>query len=187
MKTSKNDLRAVQRTALITLARVHPGAGQMLVERAITAHLERFPRVAFYHPLPGEIDPLPLLDYLAARNVIIALPRVAEKREPLVFHRWRAGDKLAPDALGITAPLPESETVLPSLIVAPLLAFDRHGHRLGRGGGYYDRTVAALRMSGTPITYAGLAYREQEVEKVPVDPHDMVLDFTITPAGILAF
>lgn len=183
----KASLRQKQRASLATLARVHPGAGPLLVERAITLHLERYSRITFYHPLPGEIDPLPLIDYLAARGAIIALPRVQEKNQPLGFHRWRPGDALSKDTLGLTAPTADADTVLPTLVVAPLLGFDRFGHRLGRGGGYYDRTIAALRLNGSPVAFAGLAYREQEVDKVPNDPHDVPLDFVITPAGILAF
>jgi 5-formyltetrahydrofolate cyclo-ligase len=73
-------------------------------------------------------------------------------------------------------------SVSPELVVAPLLAFDRHGGRLGQGGGHYDRTLANLRAKGR-VFILGLAYAGQEVDAIPIEPHDQRLDAVLTEAG----
>ena len=69
---------------------------------------------------------------------------------------------------------------MPSVLIVPLLAFDRSGHRLGYGGGYYDRTLAALRASGGPVNAVGYGFAAQEVAAVPHDASDQRLDWIVT-------
>jgi len=71
------------------------------------------------------------------------------------------------------------------VILAPMLAYDQAGWRLGYGGGFYDRTIAVLRGAGHQITVLGIAYEGQKLDKIPVGPYDMPLDGVLTPSGLL--
>lgn len=186
MTESKSTLRAQQRALLASLCAAQADDADLICHAAAT-YLQRFASIAFFQPLADELSPLPLAATLATTGTIIAMPRVIAKNAPLVFHRWQTDDRLVPDALDLRAPQPNALTVMPALIVAPLLAFDRTGNRLGRGGGYYDRTVSQLRAAGHSFAYAGFGFAEQQVPRLPAEPHDARLDFVITPAGILTF
>jgi 5-formyltetrahydrofolate cyclo-ligase len=133
--------------------------------------------VAGYWPLGSEIDPRPLMAALAARGAALALPWIATRDAHPVFRRWRAGDAMKPDAFGMLAPTDEEE-VIPVVILAPLLAFDRRGGRLGQGGGHYDRILQELKPQG--VTAVGLAFAAQEIASVPAGPHDQKLDWIVT-------
>lgn len=140
--------------------------------------------VAGYWPMRGEIDVLPLLDGLAERGHITALPVVAAPRQPLTFRRWAPGDALAEGAYGTRHPEDSAPEVRPHCLLVPLLAFDRRGFRLGYGGGFYDRTIAALRQSGGVVT-VGVAYGGQEVGQVPAEDHDEPLDWVVTERELI--
>ena len=96
-------------------------------------------------PLKSEINPLPLMRKLADAGARLALPVVAGRGKPLVMRAWAFGEPLAPGVWGIREPRPKRREVDPDILLVPLLAFDRAGHRLGYGGGYYDMTIARLR------------------------------------------
>ena len=98
------------------------------------------------------------------------------------FRRWSPGEPLELDLAGVPAPLPLAEAITPDLIVTPLLAFDAHGGRLGQGGGYYDRTFAAL----PGAIRVGFAYAGQELENLPAEPHDIRLHGVLTERGYRA-
>lgn len=133
--------------------------------------------VAGYWPLGGEIDPRPLMLHLAEAGVAIALPRMLERAAPPVFLEWRVEDKLEADAFGVLAPMQSAALAVPSLILVPLLGFDRLGGRLGQGGGHYDRVLA--QMQGKAVA-AGLAFAGQEMPAIPLEPHDQRLDWVLT-------
>jgi 5-formyltetrahydrofolate cyclo-ligase len=138
--------------------------------------------VAGYHAMRSEIDPAPLMETFWCEQVRLALPCVTAPGEPLVFRAWAPGDELEPGAHAIPAPGPRATILTPALVLVPLLAFDHMGRRLGYGGGYYDRTIAALRAAGD-VTVAGLAYSAQRLTRVPSAAHDMRLDWIITEHG----
>ncbi|MFN3537371.1 MAG: 5-formyltetrahydrofolate cyclo-ligase, partial [Brevundimonas sp.] len=126
----------------------------------------------------------PLARALIVHGLELALPVVVRRDAPLVFRRWRPGDPLELDQAGCPAPLDLAGEVTPDLIMVPLLAFDASGGRLGQGGGYYDRTLEALRAGGMPrIAAIGLAYAAQEMDTLPLDAHDQPLDGVLTEAG----
>jgi 5-formyltetrahydrofolate cyclo-ligase len=135
--------------------------------------------VAGYWPMGTEIDPRPLLQGLRDRGVVIALPVALAPDAPLAFRLWDAAVPLVPDCYGIAAPAADQPLLTPSIILVPLLAFDRHGGRLGQGGGHYDRTLAALRAAG-PVMAVGVAYAGQEQEALPTEAHDERLDGIVT-------
>lgn len=140
---------------------------------------------AGYWPLPGEIDDRPLLLELAARGAALALPEVAAPDAPLRFRRWMPGDPLAPGPHRTFHPLPAAPLLQPTLLLVPVLGFDAKGFRLGFGGGYYDRTLAALRRDGGLIA-VGLAYAAQQLPAVPVEPWDQALDAILTEEGLVS-
>jgi 5-formyltetrahydrofolate cyclo-ligase len=135
--------------------------------------------VAGYMPMRSEADPLPLMRALAARGAQLALPAVVARDAPLVFRAWREGDALIGGPFGTRHPADAAPQLVPDIVLAPLAAFDRRGHRIGYGGGYYDRTLAALRAQ-KPLVAAGVAFAVQEVETVPASHHDAVLDVVLT-------
>jgi 5-formyltetrahydrofolate cyclo-ligase len=135
--------------------------------------------VAAYWPLTGEIDIRPLLHALHNREHKIALPVTPARGQPLSFRRWQPDDVLLTEPFGTQRP--SGEPLVPDLLLIPLLAFDRAGGRLGYGGGFYDRTLAAL--PGRPRI--GCAFAEQQVDAVPVGPYDIRLDAVATDQGII--
>ena len=134
--------------------------------------------LAGYAAMRGEIDPMPLL---RGWDGPVCLPVVAGKGRPLVFRAWRPGAPLVPGAFG--ARVPEAgEEVVPDVLIVPLVAFTRAGDRLGYGGGFYDRTLEALRAWGA-VTAIGFAWSSQEVDALPLEPTDQRLDAVVTERG----
>jgi 5-formyltetrahydrofolate cyclo-ligase len=107
------------------------------------------------------------------------VPVIVAKGAALAFRAWRPGCALARGPFGVSIPEDPAE-LRPVVVIAPLLAFDRRGFRLGYGGGYFDRTLAALRAQG-PVRAIGLAWSGQELPEVPAAPHDAPLDLVVTP------
>ncbi len=142
--------------------------------------------VAGYWPMRDELDPRPTLAALSARGCRVALPVVVGVRQPLVFRAWEVDEPLLPGPFGTVQPGEDADTVEPTLLLIPMLAFDRAGRRLGYGGGFYDRTLAALR-GRFAVQAIGVAYAEQEVAAVPAGPEDARLDGVVTERGYLDF
>jgi 5-formyltetrahydrofolate cyclo-ligase len=101
-----------------------------------------------------------------------------------VFRAWSPGDDLEPAAFNTQIPSADKPELTPGVVLAPLLAFDRRGYRLGYGGGFYDRTLDFLRNFGEVLAI-GLAYAGQEVPVVPHDPNDKRLDWIVTEAAAI--
>lgn len=135
--------------------------------------------IAGYLPIGDEIDARPLLRRLHDDGHRLALPRVVRSGGPLAFAVWTDGDTLGQGPFGTSQPTEGAEPVTPAVVIVPLLAFDRAGFRLGYGGGYYDRTLSALR-ARRAILAVGVAFAAQEVSAVPHGVHDQRLDWIIT-------
>jgi 5-formyltetrahydrofolate cyclo-ligase len=132
-----------------------------------------------YFPMKSEIDALPLLRKLAASGARLALPVVAGKGKPLIMRAWSVGEPLVAGVWGIREPGREAPEVEPDILIVPLLAFDRRGHRIGYGAGYYDMTIAKLR-ANKRVVAVGIAFAAQEIAAVPTDPRDARLDLVLT-------
>jgi 5-formyltetrahydrofolate cyclo-ligase len=154
-------------------------AAETIADRPFPVAITPGAVVSAFMPLKSEINPLPLMRKLVAAGAALALPVVAGKGLPLVIRRWDFGAPLASGVWGIREPPPDAPAIDPDVLIVPLLAFDRHGHRLGYGAGYYDRTIAALRAK-KPIVAIGIGYAAQEVERVPITPRDERLDLVLT-------
>ncbi|SLN47237.1 putative 5-formyltetrahydrofolate cyclo-ligase [Roseivivax jejudonensis] len=174
---------AARRAAAERRARAHdsrpPGAAGRLSE--LLAGYRGVP-VSGYMPIRTEIDPLPAMAEASAHGPV-AVPVIRGRGRPLDFARWQPGCALVPGPFG--APVPtQHEPVVPEILIVPLLAFDRRGHRLGYGGGFYDRTLAGLRARG-PVLAVGFAFAAQEADEIPVEPTDAPLDLVVTEHEIL--
>ncbi|MBM3511991.1 MAG: 5-formyltetrahydrofolate cyclo-ligase, partial [Alphaproteobacteria bacterium] len=138
--------------------------------------------VSAYWPLAEELDVRALMAALDAAGAVVALPVVAGRDQALAFRRWRPGLALVGAVFGTYEPPPGAPAVVPSIVIVPMLAFDRAGHRLGYGAGFYDRTLRALRAQPTaaPVVAVGVGFAAQEVAQVPHGPGDERLDWIVT-------
>lgn len=156
-----------------------PDAADRLAARFPIKLFERYgPVVSGYVAREDELDPAPLLARLKAAGATIALPRL-EPSGGMSFRAADAGD-LEPGPFRTMHPAASAPELRPSLVLAPLLAFDARGNRLGYGKGHYDRAIAALRASGR-VFYLGLAYAQQQADVTPAEKHDIPLDWVETP------
>jgi 5-formyltetrahydrofolate cyclo-ligase len=149
---------------------------------------EHFPelahaRVGFYWPFRGEIGLHALVRRLVDQGAAAALPVVVEKRQPLEFWAWRPGAPLERGVWGIPIPAVR-EVVQPTALLVPLVGFDGEGYRLGHGGGYYDRTLAAMEPKPLKI---GVGYELGRLESIQPQPHDIPMDAIVTEAGVARF
>lgn len=141
--------------------------------------------VSGYAPMKSEIDPGPLLTRLSQSGHSIALPVVEAADRPLRLRRWLPGDKLVAGQFGTRHPGADAEDLTPDVLIVPLVAFDSEGYRLGRGGGFYDRTIEELKSRGALLT-VGLGFSAQNILRVPREPHDQRLDWIVTEEGALS-
>lgn len=135
--------------------------------------------IAGYVALRDELDPAPLMAALAAAGLSLALPRMTASG--LAFHAYEMGGPLEKGAFGVAEPPARAPIVAPDVILAPLVAFDRRGNRLGYGKGFYDRAFAAH----PEAVRIGLAFSVQEVPVVPVEAYDLPLAAILTEAGLV--
>ncbi|MGB5092810.1 MAG: 5-formyltetrahydrofolate cyclo-ligase [Parvibaculum sp.] len=143
--------------------------------------------IAAYAPMGTEADPGDILSRAHELGHVCGLPRIVARGEALAFHRWQPGDVLVPGPHGTREPALTKPPIRPDVLIVPLLAFDATGHRLGYGGGYYDRTIASLRADGRPLLALGLAFCAQEVDQLETGPHDERLDGVICEKGVRFF
>ncbi|WP_203293846.1 5-formyltetrahydrofolate cyclo-ligase [Maricaulis parjimensis] len=181
---SKSQLRRSLVAARLEAARARPDAAAQLVMHWPVSLLVSGRVVAGYRPLPGEMDPAPLMTTLLEAGARLALPVMREGEAALDFHAYAPGDPLERRAFGVEEPLRDAAMVQPDIVLVPLVGADLQGTRLGFGKGFYDRTLARLRAEG-PVLAIGLAYTEQVLETLPADPHDEALDAVVTDSGFL--
>ena len=160
-------------------AQIRRAAAEAIAARAFPLTLAPGTIVSGFMPLKSEINPLPLMRKLADAGARLALPVVAGRGKPLIMRSWQWGEPLVAGVWGIREPAPEAPEVQPDILLVPLLAFDRGGHRIGYGAGYYDLTIAQLR-ARKPIVAVGIAFAAQEVETVPRTAFDAQLDLVLT-------
>ncbi|TCP38611.1 5-formyltetrahydrofolate cyclo-ligase [Rhodovulum marinum] len=134
-----------------------------------------------YWPIKGEPDLRAALADLHDAGVMIALPIVEEKAAPLVFRRWAPTTRMVLGDWNIPVPPAKAARVTPAIMLAPLMGWDGAGYRLGYGGGYFDRTLAAL--SPRPATI-GIGFQSAQLATIYPQPHDIALDFILTEAGV---
>lgn len=182
MIATKKALR--KRALALRTEKADPRAHEAVARHALAAlEFRSSDIVAGYCAMREELDPAPLMAALHARGIALALPVVVDKGAPLAFRRYRPGEALEAGVFGTRHPLPTRESVRPTIVLVPLLAFDGEGFRLGYGGGFYDRTLAELRAEG-PVLAVGLAYSFQEMPELPRTARDAPLDCVVTEQGL---
>lgn len=139
--------------------------------------------IAGYLSNGREVDAMPALELACARGIETALPHIESKGAIMRFLRWRPGDPLQPGPYGTAQPTNAAPEIAPEALLTPLVGFDRHGHRLGQGGGYYDRAFAAL----PDARRIGLAWSVQEIDTIPVASWDVPLHAVVTERKWISF
>ena len=142
--------------------------------------------VSGYSPMNSELNPVPLMRRLADAGAQLALPVVQGRGKPLVMRAWSFGEALTSGIWGIREPTAQAAEVFPDIMLVPLAAFDRAGHRIGYGAAYYDMTIARIRAM-KPVIAVGLGFAAQEADTIPVEPHDARLDLVLTEHEIIDF
>lgn len=182
--------RRAERTRLASLREGLGQTGRAQVSNSICGHLApilasrgvvRGTVLAGTWPIRGEPDLRPLLSDLHGAGVTIALPVVETRAAPLLFRRWEPGMRMVRGHWNIPVPPPETDTLVPDLTLAPCLGWDDRCYRLGWGGGYFDRTLAAL--APRPATI-GIALAVARLTTIYPQPHDIALDMIVTEDGM---
>lgn len=185
--TTKAELRrtALARRDALT-AESCSAAASAVAARPLPVETKPATVVSGYIPIRSEFDPQPLMRRFAEAGAQLALPCVIGRGQPLVMRAWRFGEPLIPCKWGLHEPVAVAPEVLPDILLVPLAAFDRAGHRIGYGAGYYDMTLARLRAL-KPVTAIGVAYAMQEAPEVPADERDARLDLVLTECEVIDF
>ena len=182
--------RRSERHRLRTAREAMSVAARQTVGAAISGHLDSLLRREFgdlqgrvfsgYWPIKAEPDLRPLMAALHAEGVLVALPLVETKAAPLVFRRWTPETRMVRGDWNIPVPPPEAEVMTPEIALAPLVGWTDEGFRLGYGGGYFDRTLAAL--SPRPFTI-GIGLQAARLATIHPQSHDIPLDAIVTEEG----
>jgi len=184
---TKADLRAAslaRRDAISPDERA--AAAEAIAVRGLPFAIAKGVVISGYSPIHSEIDPVPLMQKLASAGARLALPSVTARGHSLIFRAWSPGERLMLGALGIPEPSPAAAEVVPDVMLVPLAAFDRLGHRIGYGAGHYDFTFAHLRKM-RPVVGVGLAFAAQETRAIPALSHDVAMDYVLTETKVFDF
>ena len=184
---TKADLRAAslaRRDAISPDERA--AAAEAIAVRGLPFAIAKGVVISGYSPIRSEIDPVPLMQKLASAGARLALPSVTARGHSLIFRAWSPGERLMLGALGIPEPSPAAAEVVPDVMLVPLAAFDRLGHRIGYGAGHYDFTFAHLRKM-RPVVGVGLAFAAQETRAIPALSHDVAMDYVLTETRMFDF
>jgi 5-formyltetrahydrofolate cyclo-ligase len=178
--------RRAERNRLIALRLAVPPEQRRQWDAAIEARLEALLHalpgrsIGIYWPVRGEFDPRKLAERLIAHSCTLALPAVVDRHGPLEYRLWRPETEMEPGPHGIPAPKGRA-IVRPEILIVPLVGFDAANYRLGYGGGYFDRTIAAA--SPLPAT-VGVGLEATLLATIFPQPHDVALDFIVTEARL---
>lgn len=189
--TAADDKARLRRRCLARRRALHaalPDAGERACAHLLAAG--GFPpgvAVAAYLPVRDEFDVLPLARAAHRLGHVVAMPAVVGRAQPLAFRRWQPGGATVAGALDIPEPPATAPPVVPGLLLVPMMAFDGEGYRLGYGGGFYDRTLAALREDNPQLVAIGVCFADLELPRLPRDAHDRRLDRVATERGVRRF
>lgn len=165
-------------------AEMRAAAAQAIAERSFPLAVAADAIVSGFMPLKSEINPIPLMRRLADAGAQLALPAIAGRGRQLTMRAFTFGQPLASGVWGIREPGPDAREVFPDIVIVPLLAFDRSGHRVGYGAGYYDMTIGGLR-GRKPVVAVGIAFAVQEIPRVPATVRDAALDLVLTEHEVI--
>jgi 5-formyltetrahydrofolate cyclo-ligase len=161
-------------------------AAETIAARAFPVAIAPSTIVSGFSPMKTEINPLPLMRKLSEAGAQLALPCIVGRGHALIMRAWSFGGPLASGQWGIREPTPDAPEVAPDILIVPLACFDRAGHRIGYGAGYYDMTIRALRAK-KKVVAIGVAFAAQEISKVPATERDERLDLVLTEREVIDF
>ena len=178
-RKAKRQVLIARRLALSPADRA---AAQQRITERLSALLAGTPGrlIGFYWPFKGEYDPRPLVRELHRNGVVLALPVVVGPAQPLIFRPWRPGASMAPGVWNIPFPT-EGDPVQPDTLLVPMVGFDGSGYRLGYGGGFYDRTLAAMPARAFTI---GIGFTGGRIRTIYPQPHDIPMDRVVTDCRV---
>jgi 5-formyltetrahydrofolate cyclo-ligase len=142
--------------------------------------------VSGFFPIRSEVDVRPLMQKLKERGAKLCMPVVVDKHT-IVFRELLAGAPMVSTGFGTFGPGEDARPVDPDIMLVPLAAFDRAGHRIGYGAGFYDRAISRLHEKGLRPRLIGVAFDCQEVPEVPDEPHDVIIPEILTESGLRRF
>ncbi|VDC30003.1 5-formyltetrahydrofolate cyclo-ligase [Pseudogemmobacter humi] len=182
--------RKAERERLLAERAARPLAARQDEAAALARHLDALLAARFsgpaglvvsgYWPIKSEPDLRPWLTALHQQGARTALPVVETRAAPLVFRPWAPGAAMERGHWNILVPADPAH-IIPQVTLAPLVGWDRQGYRLGYGGGYFDRTLAAL--APRPLVI-GVGSQAAEIETIHPQPHDIPLDAIVTGEGV---
>lgn len=181
----KAELRSVALTLRDALPpTMRQAAAEAIAKRPLPVAVTPGLIVSAFSPMKTEINPLPLLRKFAEAGCRLALPCIAGRGHPLIMRAWDFGAPMESGQWGIREPSADAAEVEPDIVIVPLAAFDRAGHRIGYGAGYYDMTLHKLR-SLKKIVAIGIAFAAQEIARVPATERDERLDLVLTEREVI--
>jgi 5-formyltetrahydrofolate cyclo-ligase len=184
---SKAELRAAALAKRDALSDEERAAAALAVaRRGLPFEIKPGTVVSGYSPIRSEIDPTPLMRKIAEQGGRLALPAVTARGQSLTFRAWSPNDKMVMGPLGILEPSPAAAEMMPDIMLVPLAAFDRFGHRIGYGAGHYDHTFAHLRKTKA-VRGVGIGFAAQQIKAVPALAHDVALDYVLTETRTFDF
>jgi 5-formyltetrahydrofolate cyclo-ligase len=189
--TETQSAKAALRTAALALrdalpAATRQAAAEAIAGRAFPVTIKPGMIVSGFSPMKSEINPIPLMRKLADLGASLALPAIDGRGKPLIMRAWKFGDPFKSGQWGIREPMPDAPQVAPDILIVPLACFDRAGHRIGYGAGYYDMTINALRAK-KPVIAIGIGFAAQEIPQVPATERDARLDLVLTERETIDF
>lgn len=178
------EIKAAARKEAFAARKLAFATGQGQAANLLADFLAQFHGKALsgYMPMRTEIDPVLAM---SAHAGPVCVPVIVARGQPLRFREWSQGCAMQPGEFGAEIPT-DGGWIEPDVLIVPLLAFDARGYRLGYGGGFYDRTLEALRAK-RPTLAVGFGFAAQEISEVPIDDTDQRLDFMLTERGVQRF
>lgn len=189
---NKRDLKAKLRAERLRARDLIPA--ELRLEHSLTMVDHAADRIEFepgtivsgFFPIRSEVDIRPLMARLKERGARLCVPVVLD-RQTIAFRELIAGAELVDTGFGTRGPGPDATVLDPEILLVPLSAFDRQGHRIGYGAGHYDRAIARLHQKGLDPRLIGIAFDCQEVAEVPAEAHDVRLEAILTESGLRTF
>ncbi len=189
--TENQSAKAALRSEVLALRDALPGAAraaaaETIAARAFPVTIAMGAIVSGFSSMKTEINPISLMRKLSGMGAQLALPAITGRGRPLIMRAWSFGAPLKAGQWGIREPTEDAPEVAPDILIVPLACFDRAGHRIGYGAGYYDMTINALRAKKKVIAI-GLAFAVQEIPHVPATERDERLDLVLTERETIDF
>ena len=181
--------RKNERVRLIERRLAVPAATRKRIAESVATHLDRLVEpapdtvVSLYWPFRGELNLRGWMQRVFERGARVALPIVEAKARPLTFREWTPDTTLVPGVWNIPVPA-EGDVLDPTVIISPLVGFDPEGYRLGYGGGFFDRTLAAMHARELRPLVIGVGHSGAAIATIHPQPHDIPMSIIVTEQGV---